>query len=133
MEAPFTQCREDGQPRGDFLRGNVAQRRNFEHDFFRVDQFQVPAGQAFVCAVDENQLLAHQFFGACMGERSKHQRHIGGRRVCGAGTRAIEQLVANDGLLCVDDGLAGNECHGRLVDVLGGRGRDGDKDVGGRL
>jgi hypothetical protein len=93
-------------------------RGDFEHDLVGVQQFEVTARQAFVGAVDEDQLLAHQLFGAGMGERGEHQNHIGGGRVPCACARAVEQLIAHHHVLRVDDGLARNHGHRRLV---GGR------------
>jgi hypothetical protein len=59
----------------------MAQRGDFEHHLVGVQQFQVAARQAFVGAVDEDELLADQLFRARMGERGEHQNDIGGGRV----------------------------------------------------
>jgi len=110
--------------RGDVLldllgRGLGAERGYFQHHFFRVDQLQVSAGQAVMRAIDEDGFLAHQRLGARIRQRVEQQRRIagGGVRVRGGGP--VEQFVAKDGALFVQDGLS---CDDDLVLRLGGLG-----------
>jgi len=81
-----------------------------------------------VRAVDEDGLLAHQGFGARIGQRVEQQRGIAGRRVRGAGRGAVEQLVAIHGPVLVHDGLARDDGQVAVFDVLLGR-----VDFGGGL
>ncbi|MNN84153.1 hypothetical protein D3C81_2012820 [compost metagenome] len=77
------------------------------------------ASQAFVGAVHKQQLGADDVFAARMRERREHQDHIRRGRVLQGRARAVEQLVAYDLVLVVDDRLPGNHGSGGGRDSRG--------------
>ena len=109
----------EGQQRGqacrDFVNGCVAQRGDFQHHLVGGQQLQVLAGQTFMRAVHKHELGAHQIFFARVREGGKDQRRIGRHGVVVRRARAVEQLIANDLLQPIDDGLAGNHAFGQVA------------------
>lgn len=78
-ETPGAQGVQCGHPGFNFLgRGAVGEWGHFEHHLVGVDEFQVPAGEAFMRAVDEYGLLAHQCFGAGIRQGIEQQCGITG-------------------------------------------------------
>ena len=115
VKALLLQGLQRGQARCDFMYGGMTQRRDFQHHLVGGQQLQMLASQAFVRAVDEHELGADQILLARMGEGCEHQGCIGCHGVAIRRTGAIEQLVANDLLQPIDDGLACNHAFGQLA------------------
>ena len=111
VKAALAQALQHGQAQRHFLRGGVAQGRNFQHQLLRMEQLQVAASQALVRAIGEQQLLAHQRFAAGVRQRGEHQRHVGHCGVRRAGARAVEQFAAHHLVARIDGGLACNQRH----------------------
>ena len=78
FEAAFAQRAQNGQPCYGFACGHMPQWLHFQYHFFGVQQFQMPARQTFMGAVDKQQLGAHQIFAASVRQGSEQQNHIGG-------------------------------------------------------
>ncbi len=119
VKAPVAQLGQDRQACGDFFGRSVAQWRNFEHHLVGLHEFEVATGKAFMRAVHEDELFAHQLFSASVRKGGEDQDHVGGGRVCGAAARAVEQLIADHHLLRIHDGLPRD--HGDRGLVAGGR------------
>ena len=82
-----------------------------------MNQFQVAATQAFVGAVDENQLAPYQSLSARVGERIEQHGCIAGSGVgicCGG---AVKQLIAKHFAALVQDGLAADHGNGIVSDA----------------
>ncbi|MNZ92687.1 hypothetical protein D3C78_1117210 [compost metagenome] len=130
-KAALAQGVKDWQPRFDVgLRGVVAQRGHFQHHLVGMDQFEVAARQAFLCAVDEHRFLSDQGFGTGIGQGVEQQRRIAGRSVGIVGGGTVEQLIAVDLALFVDDGLPRDDGQIAVVYAFGQGGRSGRGGVG---
>ncbi len=123
VEAALAQRLQDRQAGSDLGGGRMAERRDLQHHLVWVHQFEVATRQAFMSAVDEDELLAHQLFGACVRQGREDEEDVGGRGVRHACARTVEQLVADHGVLAVDDRLPGD--HGARRGAAGPWGVDG--------
>jgi hypothetical protein len=135
VKAARAQGAQNGQAGVDLVDGGVAQGRNLEHHLVRVQKLQMPPREGFVRAVDEDELVAQQFLGARVRQGCKNENHVACRRVFAVRARAVEQLMADHGLLGIHDGLArdhgdgerplSRHCSGCAWCGLGGHGRRG--------
>ncbi len=121
MKPAFAQRFELGGDLGDAGGVVAIDARHFEHDAIRENDVEMFGLEVFDHAVDEGEFFAEQPLGADVGKGVEQQHAIAlgtvlGGRVFGRAAFACEQLVADDLLFAVDDGLARDVClHDRAL------------------